>query len=139
MRAPQKDKDMRLSQFPLATTKETPADAEVASHKLLLRAGYAEKPSLAAYRLPIWLPRPRIQRGRRVRVWGLLRPAAAGQPATATIDYRPARSKTWAPLRTVTVTSRRHYLWTTAKVPRSGHLRISFAGHTSRAAYVRVR
>ena len=106
---------------------------------LLFRGDRAAKPSLSAYRLPIWLPRPRIERGRRVRVWGLLRPATAGQPATATIDYRRAGSKAWKPLRSATVTSRRHYLWTTAKVRRSGHLRISFAGHTSRAAYVRVR
>ena len=32
---------MRLSQFPIHTTKETPADAEVVSHQLMLRAGYA--------------------------------------------------------------------------------------------------
>jgi hypothetical protein len=106
---------------------------------LYLREGRAEKPALAAYRLPIWIPRPHVKRGHRVRIWGLLRPATAGQPAAASIDYRPAGSKTWTSLRTVTVTSRRHYVWTTANVPRSGHLRIASDGHTSRAAYVRVR
>ncbi len=30
---------MRTSRFPLQTTKETPADAEIASHQLMLRAG----------------------------------------------------------------------------------------------------
>ena len=30
---------MRLSQFHLATVKEIPADAEVVSHQLMLRAG----------------------------------------------------------------------------------------------------
>src|SRR5689334_14244591 len=44
---------MRLSQFPLATTKETPADAEVASHKLLLRAGYIR---MLGRGLFTWLP-----------------------------------------------------------------------------------
>jgi len=44
---------MRLSQFPLATTKETPADAEVASHKLLLRAGYIRMLGKGLY---TWLP-----------------------------------------------------------------------------------
>ncbi len=44
---------MRLSQYPLATTKETPADAEVASHKLLLRAGYIR---LLGKGLYTWLP-----------------------------------------------------------------------------------
>ena len=31
---------MRTSQFPLNTVKETPTDAEIASHRLLLRAHY---------------------------------------------------------------------------------------------------
>jgi prolyl-tRNA synthetase len=44
---------MRLSQFPLATTKETPADAEVASHRLLLRAGYIR---MLGKGLFTWLP-----------------------------------------------------------------------------------
>jgi prolyl-tRNA synthetase len=44
---------MRLSQYPLATTKETPADAEVVSHKLLLRAGYLR---LLGKGLYTWLP-----------------------------------------------------------------------------------
>jgi prolyl-tRNA synthetase len=44
---------MRLSQFPLATTKETPADADVASHKLLLRAGYIRMLGKGLY---TWLP-----------------------------------------------------------------------------------
>jgi prolyl-tRNA synthetase len=44
---------MRLSQYPLATTKETPADAEVTSHKLLLRAGYIRMLGKGLY---TWLP-----------------------------------------------------------------------------------
>jgi prolyl-tRNA synthetase len=44
---------MRLTQFPIATTKETPADAEVASHKLLLRAGYIRMLGKGLY---TWLP-----------------------------------------------------------------------------------
>ncbi len=44
---------MRLSQFPLSTTKETPADAEVVSHQLLLRAGYIRKLGAGLY---TWLP-----------------------------------------------------------------------------------
>ncbi|MBI2384043.1 MAG: proline--tRNA ligase [Gammaproteobacteria bacterium] len=44
---------MRLSQFPLSTTKETPADAEVVSHRLMLRAGYIRKLGAGLY---TWLP-----------------------------------------------------------------------------------
>ena len=44
---------MRTSQFPLHTVKETPADAETASHKLMLRAGLIRKLASGLY---TWLP-----------------------------------------------------------------------------------
>ena len=44
---------MRTSQFPLNTLKETPAEAEVVSHQLLLRAGYIRRLASGLY---TWLP-----------------------------------------------------------------------------------
>lgn len=44
---------MRTSQFPLYTVKETPADAETASHRLMLRAGLIRKLAAGLY---TWLP-----------------------------------------------------------------------------------
>jgi len=44
---------MRTSQFPLQTVKETPADAEVISHQLMLRAGLIRKLAAGLY---TWLP-----------------------------------------------------------------------------------
>jgi prolyl-tRNA synthetase len=44
---------MRVSRFPLFTVKETPADAEVASHQLMLRAGLIRKLAAGLY---TWLP-----------------------------------------------------------------------------------
>ncbi|WP_455209842.1 proline--tRNA ligase [Kaarinaea lacus] len=44
---------MRTTQFLLATEKETPADAEVISHKLMLRAGMIRKLAAGLY---TWLP-----------------------------------------------------------------------------------
>lgn len=44
---------MRISQFPLNTVKETPADAEIISHKLMLRAGLIRKLASGLYS---WLP-----------------------------------------------------------------------------------
>ena len=44
---------MRTSQFPLQTVKETPADAEVISHQLMLRAGMIRKLAAGLY---TWLP-----------------------------------------------------------------------------------
>ena len=44
---------MRLSRFHLATTREAPADAELASHKLMLRAGMIRKLASGIY---TWSP-----------------------------------------------------------------------------------
>ncbi len=44
---------MRTSRFPLFTSKETPADAEIVSHRLMLRAGLIEKIGAGLY---TWQP-----------------------------------------------------------------------------------
>ena len=44
---------MRISQFPITTTREVPADAEIASHRLMLRAGLIRKVAAGLY---TWMP-----------------------------------------------------------------------------------
>jgi prolyl-tRNA synthetase len=44
---------MRTTQFPLYTVKETPADAEIVSHQLMIRAGLIRKLAAGLYS---WLP-----------------------------------------------------------------------------------
>ncbi len=44
---------MRTTQFPLSTVKEIPADAEISSHKLMIRAGLIRKLASGLY---TWLP-----------------------------------------------------------------------------------
>jgi prolyl-tRNA synthetase len=44
---------MRASQYLLATVKETPSDAETASHQLMVRAGLIRKLATGLY---TWLP-----------------------------------------------------------------------------------
>src|SRR5205809_6588962 len=44
---------MRLSRYPLNTMKETPAEAEVVSHQLMLRAGLIRRLAAGLYS---WLP-----------------------------------------------------------------------------------
>jgi prolyl-tRNA synthetase len=44
---------MKLSQYPINTLKETPAEAEIVSHKLMLRAGLIRRLSSGLYS---WLP-----------------------------------------------------------------------------------
>ncbi|HEX7025763.1 MAG TPA: proline--tRNA ligase, partial [Gammaproteobacteria bacterium] len=44
---------MRTSQFPITTLKETPADAEIVSHQLMLRAGLIRRLAAGLY---TWMP-----------------------------------------------------------------------------------
>ena len=44
---------MRASQFPIVTTREVPADAEIESHRLMLRAGLLRKIAAGIY---AWMP-----------------------------------------------------------------------------------
>jgi len=44
---------MRVSKFPLSTLKETPADAEIISHQLMMRAGLVRRLASGLY---TWLP-----------------------------------------------------------------------------------
>ncbi len=44
---------MRVSKFPLSTLKETPSDAEIVSHQLMLRAGLVRRLASGMY---TWLP-----------------------------------------------------------------------------------
>ncbi|MCG5548780.1 proline--tRNA ligase [Halorhodospira halochloris] len=44
---------MRVSRFPLSTLRETPADAEIVSHQLMLRAGLIRRLSSGLY---TWMP-----------------------------------------------------------------------------------
>ncbi|MGO9931493.1 MAG: proline--tRNA ligase [Steroidobacteraceae bacterium] len=44
---------MRLSQYPILTLKEVPADAEVVSHQLMLRSGMIRRLAAGLY---VWLP-----------------------------------------------------------------------------------
>jgi len=40
---------MKVSQFPLNTVKETPADAEIVSHQLMMRTGMIKKTATGIY------------------------------------------------------------------------------------------
>ena len=44
---------MRLSQYPISTLRDVPADAEVVSHRLMLRAGMIRRLAAGLYS---WLP-----------------------------------------------------------------------------------
>jgi hypothetical protein len=74
----------------------------------LVFADGREKPSYAAYRLPLYLPVTAARRGRALEVWGCVRPARyaildAGSPQTAQIQFAPRSGGPFTTVRTVLV------------------------------------
>ncbi len=101
--------------------------------------GGRPKPSFAAYRMPIFLPRPTVARGGLLRVWGLVRPALAGASQRVSIDFRPGRSGPFRRLALVRTRSHPAYLDTRVRLVRSGQLRLRWRNTVTHAVnYSRV-
>jgi hypothetical protein len=92
----------------------------------LLYADGRTKPSLAAYRLPIYLPNPVPGADHTVFVWAMLRGAPQGSPQTATIQWRSSSRAPYRTLRRVTVRDRSEVLTDTVRVPGAGELRVQW-------------
>jgi hypothetical protein len=97
------------------------------------------KPAYDAYALPVWLPSPKVRKGRALDVWGLVRAAPEGRHVPVSIQVRAAAGHPWQRVATRTTTGIRGYLSTSVHVRRSGELRLAWNGHHSRAAPFRVR
>jgi hypothetical protein len=93
----------------------------------LLTADRTPKPALTSYALPVWLPQPRIRRGRALRVWGLVRSAPNGRSPRVAIQVRDRGATAWRTLRTVAAEPRHGYLNARVRVSRSGTLRLMYA------------
>jgi hypothetical protein len=105
-----------------------------------------DKPALAGYRLPVYLPEPRIARGHTLRVWGFVREAARGVSQRVAIQFRALHSRrAFRTITTVRTDPARGYLDVRVRVHGSGVLRLEWRrpGSTevlhSRAVGVRVR
>jgi hypothetical protein len=105
---------------------------------LKTRAG-ERKPAYEAYALPVWLPSPRVRRGRALDVWGFVRAAPEGRHVAVSIQVRRGPGHSWLRVAKRTTTGIRGYLRASVHVPRSGQLRLAWDGHHSRAAAFRVR
>lgn len=81
------------------------------------------KPALLAYTLPIFLPSRTVRAGRRLRVWGLVRPAANGTAPQVQLQLRTPGGR-FKRLKTVKATAGRGYVDTTFAARRSGVVRL---------------
>jgi hypothetical protein len=86
--------------------------------------GGQPKPAFAAYRIPIWLPVAR--HGRRVAIWGQLRPADHSQPQYAVIELERAGSHGFQQLREVETTSSQGFLVVDMPLRSAGLVRIAW-------------
>ncbi len=83
------------------------------------------KPALLAYQLPIFLPQRKVKRGRKLRVFGLVRPAANGRAPKVQVQLRRPDGS-FKKLKTVTASAGRGYVDTMLVVRRSGVVRLAW-------------
>jgi len=81
------------------------------------------KPALRAYALPIFLPLRTVGKAGRLRVWGLVRPAANGTAPRVQVQVRTT-GRAFKTLKTVTGSAGRGYVDTTFAARRSGEVRL---------------
>jgi hypothetical protein len=100
----------------------------------LLAYNYAPKATYAAWRLPLFMPVTAGRRGRRLEVWGCLRPARyaildTGLPQTAEVQFAPGSSGRFTTIQTVTIGSPSAgcYFDLYPRFPSSGSVRLSWS------------
>jgi hypothetical protein len=95
------------------------------------------KPAYGAWRIPIWVPVAR--HGRRVTVWGHLRPADHRQIQYAELDYRAPHSHKWKSIRQVQTANGEGFLVAHVSIGAPGSIRLAWLRPgTSRIYYSRT-
>jgi hypothetical protein len=86
------------------------------------------KATLAAYRLPVWLPKSTVHAGQSVEIWGGARPTAVSptSPRTVLIQMQKGGKGSWTTIQTVSVAKKTGYFDVHSKLPYSGNLRLSY-------------
>jgi hypothetical protein len=96
----------------------------------------APKPSLAAYRVPIWLPSAR--HGAHVAVWGQLRAADHSMSQSGQIQFRRRGGSSWKTIRTVRTTNSQGFVSTRVSLGSAGSVRLSWMSSTGQTYYSRT-
>ncbi len=109
----------------------------------LLYADGRPKPSLGAYRLPLWLRAPTVPRGGVLPVWGMVRPATGGRRVTVSVELKRTGETRFRTVRKLTFATPRGAFALTLRPSRSGAVRFAWRsrGRTfhSRTATFSVR
>ncbi len=93
-------------------------------------AGGRPKPAYGAYRMPIWIPSPKVHRGATMFVWGQLRAAAHSTLQRAEIQWhRPGG--TYHTIAVASTRNRESYLTVQVRPPATGEIRIAWRSPSS--------
>jgi hypothetical protein len=101
------------------------------------------KPTMAAYRMPLYLPHPHASKGQAVEVWGCVRPAPyvkrdTGHDQTAVVEYAASAGGPFRVLTRVPITDQHGYFDVHVSVPASGVVRIGWSPPHGPALHSRV-
>jgi hypothetical protein len=113
----------------------------------LIFYGGGHKAGYGAYRVPIYLPVTRATHGRKLEVWGCVRPAAyaqrdTGQPQSVAVEFQPGSRGGYELLRSIRITNPEGYFDVRQSFPGSGSVRLSWTypgGQTVHSRVVAVR
>ena len=103
----------------------------------LLYAGGAAKPSLDAYRLPIFVADPVLGSGRSVRVWGRVRPAKLGGSEHAAVQWA-SHGGEYRTVATLGATEPSNVLSGEVQVPGSGTIRLAWSSPSGQTYHSRA-
>jgi hypothetical protein len=94
----------------------------------LYTASGQPKATLAAYRLPVWLPQTRVRAGTRTEIWGGARPAVFAGTRAPTLEIQMQKNGRgpWTTIQTVRASTKTGYFDIHPKLPYSGNLRLAY-------------
>ena len=97
----------------------------------LLNPNGSQKPGYAAYRMPLWLPSTSTRKGRKLEVWGGVRPAPfakldTGKAQSVLVQFQAGSKGTFTTIATVPIKNARGYFDAHLAFPRSGSVRLAW-------------
>ncbi len=92
----------------------------------------SHKPGYDAYRIPLYLPTTSTQAGRKIEIWGGVRPAGyarldTGQAQSVQIQFQRGSSGAWQTIDTVAITNSKGYIDAHMALPASGAVRLAWS------------
>ena len=97
----------------------------------LINPNGSPKPGFDAYRMPLWLPSTSTRKGRKLEVWGAVRPASfakldTGKAQSVLVQFQAGSKGAFTTIATVPITNSRGYFDVHVAFPSSGSVRLAW-------------